>query len=267
MAELSGVIWPKHNLKNKTEILRKMMEQLTRRRGFSDIGQYRRRLTALPLDHPEWQSFVNDVRITRSWFFRHPAQLDYVSNRLFPEAIQAKRKSRAGLSIWSSGCASGEEPYTLGLLLQRHPSRTGHSIVATDLNTDLLAFANLGVYSSEKVKREVPRRYQEYFHGSPAPGGRTWHRVDERVRRTIRFDYCNLSRLKLLPLRDLDFIFCRNVLYFLKPEIVRRVTESYWRALRPGGYLVVSRWDPQPAAGLPWKRHPLWIHQKPGPEV
>lgn len=214
------------------------MEQL-------DIGRFERyydRLLADPTEE-EFRKLVNLVTVTETCFFRDPAQFEILRRRILPPLIAERgAEDRPTVRLWSAGCASGEEPYSIALVLRNmglevtHPNWT-FEIVATDVNTDVLGAACRGVYSSRSVRYVDGNWLRRYFESD----GKQYLLNDE-VKRSVRFYYSNLIQEPFPPaeLRGQDVIFCKNVAIYFRPEVTRRLVRGFFEALNEGGYLFLG---------------------------
>ena len=208
-----------------------------RRAGVRDVGEFFSRLDAEPalLD-----DFVAAITVGETYFFREPRQLDLVRDRIIPELL-ARRGS--ALRVWSAGCASGEEAYTLAILAHRMGCASRMQIVATDLSRAALARARRGRYtrwSLRDVPDDVVRTYFE------AAGDR--FTLAPRVRRAVELRYLNLAEDSYPSLATgiwgMDLILCRNVLIYFGADTVVRVARRLMDSLADGGWLLLGASDP-----------------------
>ncbi|MCB9596749.1 MAG: methyltransferase domain-containing protein [Sandaracinaceae bacterium] len=166
------------------------------------------------------QALIGAATIPHTHFFRHPAQLE----RLGRELSALQRPAR----IWSAGCATGEEPYSLALLAQTRGVPV--QILATDVNEEVLDVARAAVYPAKAVRRA----------GIDAPGAGEW-RVPEAVRASVRFENASIAGSRPeLGEGPFDFVFCRNVLIYFDAVEGSRMVERLLRQVRPGGGLVLA---------------------------
>jgi chemotaxis protein methyltransferase CheR len=191
-------------------------------------------------DGAELPELVNAITTNLTAFFREGHHFDYLANRVVPEHL-ARYPHAWPLRIWSAGCSTGEEPYSIAItLLESLPSqRAGDAqILATDIDSNVLAKAAEGVYSTERVGGLAPERLRRWFlRGRGANEGHV--RVKPEVRRTVEFDRLNLMEAwRMEP--ELDLIFCRNVIIYFGKEDKTRLVDRYADCLRPGGYLFIG---------------------------
>lgn len=174
-----------------------------------------------------------------SQFFRNPSTFSKLTTDIFPYLIfKSQNESRGELDIWSVGCSSGEEPYTLAILLldtfAEELDRTAVSIQATDIDERILEIAREAVYEPERLKDVPPLLKERYFE---ACNGR--FRPVQQVRDMVRFRQCDLLHEDSFV--ESDLILCRNVLIYLERCEQERILHLFADALRPGGVLVLGK--------------------------
>ncbi|OGR36978.1 MAG: hypothetical protein A2051_06015 [Desulfovibrionales bacterium GWA2_65_9] len=174
-----------------------------------------------------------------TYFFRDHGQMDLLRLRLLPELLERRRDTKT-LRLWSAGCASGEEAYSLAMLTDMVlPEHEGWNvfILGTDIDTSALAKARQGVYHKWSFRLVPPSLQQRYFR-SNAHG---WV-LDERIRRMVTFDAVNLvgEKFPAGDLRDMDLILCRNVFIYFDADSVAAMANKLGAALREDGYLMTG---------------------------
>jgi chemotaxis protein methyltransferase CheR len=184
------------------------------------------------------------VRFTtgESYFFRDRGQIDLLAAKLLPQLI-VRRASERSLRIWSAGCASGEEAYTLAMLLDELASSLSGwklLILGSDINSEALETARRGVYREWSFRALDEARRQRYFR----PVGDQWQ-VEQRLRDMVTFRGVDLVRDDFpdpgTDLNEFDLILCRNVFIYLDAPAVGRITAKFAAALADGGYLVTGQ--------------------------
>lgn len=187
------------------------------------------------LDSPrgagELHALVELVRVGETSFFRHLPQVSALADVVVPAWRAREKKSPR---VWSAGCATGEEPYTLALVLARLMPRPAFSptILATDVSAEAIAIARRGVYPASAAE-DVPEPWRE---GLVVEGGSA--RLRPEVASLVRFQRQNLADAEL-P-RGFDLVWCRNVLIYFGPEARKRVLARIVASLEPGGFLFVG---------------------------
>lgn len=197
-------------------------------------------LLAGPWDDARSALCARFLTVGETYFFREPRALDLVCD--YAQAQLARGETRA-LRIWSAGCCTGEEPYSIALTLRRRVPRllpSGVTILATDLNDAFLDFAREGRYRRWSFRRTDPADLAAFFR--PLDDGR--FEIDPQLRAQIRFASLNLATgaypSAATGTLAMDIIFCRNVLMYFGPEQVRRVIARLRDCLVDGGWLVVN---------------------------
>ncbi len=193
-----------------------------------------------PDGHAEVEHVVNAITTNITNFFREPHHFDFLRDRVLrPRAAEQPRRPR--LRIWSAGCSSGEEPYSIAMVVA-DVLKAGEGwdalILATDIDTNMLARGQAGIYDLEAALKSIPETYRKRFLRR-LPGAPDKVQMAEELRRLIRFKRLNLH--EDWPMRGpFDVIFCRNVaIYFDKPT-QRALFNRYADALVPGGILYLG---------------------------
>lgn len=185
----------------------------------------------------EVSHMIDALTTNKTNFFREPRHFEYLAERVLPEA----RERGEPLRIWSAGCSSGEEPYSLAMLIvddprARHPDAR---ILATDIASDILDRAREGVYDERQLEGVSEARRRAHFEPVRAGAGEPKWRVRDPLRSLIRF-----ARLNLMgewPMRGpFDVILCRNVMIYFDKPTQERLVERFAALLRPGGHLLVG---------------------------
>lgn len=187
----------------------------------------------------EWDKLHFALTVGESYFFRDRGQIDLIRDVVFPALIRENQAARK-MRIWSAGCSTGEEPYSLAMLLDNllpDLAEWDIRILATDLNRFALEKARLGLYPEWSFRKMEPVWRDRYFVRSKFE----WQ-LDRKIRKMVEFRTGNLAADPLpdssAGLADLDFIFCRNVFIYFSRETVEWIAERMSRALRPGGYFM-----------------------------
>jgi chemotaxis protein methyltransferase CheR len=188
----------------------------------------------------EFQSLIETLTTNETYFFREFPQLQSFADEALPIIADAKRdRGDCKLSIWSAACSTGDEPYTLAIILREcldDFSRWNVRILATDIDTQVLRTARRATYSARNIK-DVPNVYvKKYFWVN----GEEHHVVPE-IASMVTFEHLNLmDRPGMRKHRNFDFIFCRNALIYFNEASCRQVLSSFYDALLPGGYIFLG---------------------------
>lgn len=196
---------------------------------------------------PLLRQLIESLTVGETYFFRHRAYFEVLQRDVLP-ALIARRQATRQLRFWCAGCATGEEAYSLAILVRGLlPDCDGWqvSILATDLNRSFLAQAEAGIYGDWSF-RETDERFK--LDNFTREGNR--YRIRPEIRQMVRFGYLNLAQDDSLwavnQMTELDLILCRNVLICFAPEVSAQVVARMRTALVPGGWLMLGPSDPLP---------------------
>ena len=220
----------------KHEILRDNLLQRMEDCGLTTFTDYFQLLSS-PVSTKEFDHLLNVIIIPETYFFRDQAQFEALQRVVIPEVLKEKSYPGASLRIWSAGCSSGEEPYTIAMILAANMGGGEYppiQILATDLSQTALELARRGVYGARSV-RDVPKEYLSRFFSRK----RDKYFLDESIKQMVEFSYFNLvtEPYPLLEMSGWDLIFCRNVTIYFQHESTRKVIHNFYQSLRQGGYL------------------------------
>lgn len=205
--------------------------------GFKSFAEYKNYLAPLPTDHGEWQSFINLLTTNKTDWFREPEHFDYITEVFLPKWMKLKKKE---LKVWCAASSTGEEPYTISMVLADALKGTGisYSIFASDIDTKVLAVAKNGVYPKELL-HQVPENYQSSFsHGTQDISD--WMKVKNEIKKNVTFGQINLTQGPYPMKEEYDLILCRNVLIYFNPETIIQVLKNLNAAAHKEGVLIVS---------------------------
>lgn len=222
-------------------LLEKRLSNRLRFHQLKNFKDYFRFLRYDPKASEELSAAIDILTTNETYFFRETCQLKAFSEEILPEI-----KSRKGdngkarnLSIWSAGCSTGEEPYTIAMLILETGRFKGWNIeiFGNDISQRVLQAARKGVYGQSSFRCADRMLVDKYFE--PTPDGK--HKVNDEIKNMVRFGYLNLiDRNKMSLLRDMDVIFCRNVLIYFDAESKKKVIQNFYDKLEEGGYLLLG---------------------------
>jgi chemotaxis protein methyltransferase CheR len=211
--------------------------------SIADLGQYYGILTRSSSRTREMDLLLNEIAVGETCFFRNPLQLAGLQRLVLPSIAAAKEKSLyRHLRLWSAGCSTGEEAYTLAMILMEEAPRLlrglTFEIVATDLNDRSLQRAQEGIYGNYALRNVPPEILRRYFEPI---AGTTQYRVRDEVRKHVKFSRVNLlDDSRMVFIRSLDVIFCRNVLIYFDDASKKRVIQHFHNNLLPHSYLFLG---------------------------
>ena len=187
----------------------------------------------------EYDKLLEELCINVSEFFRD-SEVWVTVRYLFETLInQKKTRNESSIRIWSAGCASGEEPYSIAILLKELLKedfrRSSIELYATDIDKKCLTQAKFGLYPKESLKNVEEKRLKGCFSPDAAGG----YRIGQEFREMVRFQY--LDMINEAPITDVDVIFCRNVFIYFNRSLQELLLTKFYNSLKPGGYLVKGR--------------------------
>lgn len=212
------------------------LSKRVRKLGLTDFKEYCQYLKDYP-DH-EFTEFINAITTNLTAFFREMHHFDYVRDVVIPELL-VRNKSSKQIRVWSAGCSTGEEPYSLAItLLENVPADWDIKILATDLDTNVLQTASDGVYAEERVSdlpEDILKRW--FMRGKSSQSGQV--KVRPQLQEIIQFKKLNL--MQDWPMKcHFDFIFCRNVLIYFDRETKTALAKRYAQMLSSKSWLFIG---------------------------
>jgi two-component system CheB/CheR fusion protein len=202
--------------------------------GIKDYGDY---IDYLEVHPDEFAELFNSILINVTAFFRDPETFEYIRKTIIPDILSAKEHDDP-IRVWSAGCASGEEAYSVAILLGEALGPRGYrdrvKIYATDIDEDALAAARHAVYSEKQIEAVPPPLREKYFDRA----GSRWS-VKKEHRRSVIFGRHEL--LDDAPISRVDLLLCRNTLMYFNQDAQSRIVSRFHFALRDGGYLVLGK--------------------------
>ncbi len=221
------------------------------------MGRLSKRLRALRLF--EWKMYirylkdlgndeerklvVNLLTTNKTEFMREAHHFQFLVEKYLPSLVQQMGDEKRPIYFWSAACSKGHEPYTLAMVLEDYKARNfvnfDYRILATDINTDVLEFAEAAVYESMEVKPALPAHFIELFFFKGLGSREGSYRVKDQIRSKVKFRPFNLISDEVIPLL-FDVIFLRNVLIYFNQSTLQHVVEKIHRHLLPGGALFVG---------------------------
>lgn len=231
----AGLNFPESRLPDLEAGIRRTMSSA----GTGDIHAFAQRVDS---EAAVFDALIGNLTVGETYFFREPAQFEALRNRVLPD-LRRNLVGDARLRVWSAGCASGEEPYSLAILLEEQGLAEQSSVLGTDISRAALQRAREASYGIWSLRGSPGATASPNFerHGDRFA-------VHARLRRRVEFRYLNLADgLYPAPANgtaDVDLILCRNVMIYFDAETVRQVARRFYQALKPGGWLITGPSDP-----------------------
>jgi len=216
---------------NRSILESRLKEQL-RQKGLSSVKEY---YTNITKDQSELKGFLDSITTNLTRFFRNQAQFDAMEHFVVPELMNIKRAiGNNTIKIWSAGCSTGEEPYTIAMMMSDIlPMGWKYEIVASDISLNCLMTAKTGYYKDSQIVG-IPDNYlKKYF--DKGEGG---YQIHSDLMTKIRFDYHNLKNDS--GMRGLDLVFCRNVIIYFDEVAQAAVINRFYDAMASKSFLFIG---------------------------
>lgn len=226
----------------KRLMLEGRLQKRVRALNYSDLNEYVDYLFGGGRMDTELVHLIDCVTTNKTDFFREPSHFDFMKAVAVPELLGLRSRGSHGLKIWSSACSTGMEAYTAAIVLDdmlRSGARFQFRILGTDISTSVLRLAKAGIYTREMIA-PVPAELATRYFLSSRDRSLAEVRVVPELRRSTNFMRMNLMDPVYPVDRDVDIIFCRNVLIYFDKQTQRKVVDQLCAHLRPGGYLMVG---------------------------
>lgn len=224
----SGITFSETN----RSILDSRLKERLRDKGMSAVQDYYNLITS---NKEEMKLLLDSVTTNLTRFFRNQPHFDAFQHYVIPHLMEQKKSSPdKKIRIWSAGCSTGEEPYTIAMILKDIlPPPYSFEIMASDISLKSLMVGKQGFYPESRITG-VPDKYLHRFFTKTPEG----YQVNADVMSSIRFDYHNLKHMP--STRNLDIVFCRNVLIYFDEAAQLEVINHFWDAMAPRSYLYIG---------------------------
>jgi chemotaxis protein methyltransferase CheR len=213
------------------------------------LREFDRLVALLEREEATFDTLIANITVAETYFFREPAQFEAIRRLMLP-ALRRRVPNDDQIRIWSAGCASGEEAYSLAILMETEGLAGKARILATDISRAALARARAAEYGAWSL-RDGSANTQYFSRQNSSQGDRFL--LEHRFRERVEFKYLNLASTAypspITGTVDMDLIVCRNVLIYFDADAIRRVAVQMFDCLKPGGWLITGPSDP-----------PLWEH-------
>ena len=223
-----------------SELAQKMVT-LAHQEGVEDLDRYLLQLMSAPLGKERLRLLAGALTIGETYFLRDPKSYQVLEERVLPGLVAARRRGNRTIRIWSAGCSTGEEPYSIAIILSRVLRDLAGwkiTILGTDLNEQALERARLGVYGNWSF-RNAPGWLMHYFTRRPDGA----FEIATGIKEMVHFRQLNLADSADTPspvAGGADVIFCRNVMLYFHEEQIEKTVARFRAALRPGGWLFMG---------------------------
>ena len=227
------------DLSKKRQLISGRLSNTITNMGYSDFTGY--------VDHivsgknaKDNEIMLNKLTTNYTYFYREKTHFDYFRDTILPYIVKTKEKNRV-MSIWSAGCSSGEEPYTITMLIREFLGAQANAwdtrILATDISHQVLSKAKNGLYEEESLRELPPDWKRKYF--IPVKGSPGTYEVSKPLRSNVIYRTFNLMSPIHFKLK-LDVIFCRNVMIYFDQDTKEALVKRFYQASNPGAYLLIG---------------------------
>ncbi len=228
-------IWFKQE---KKEFVKNRTSQRMRALEITSCYRYYKLLTNEETGQKELITYLDALTINETSFFRNKPQMDLFADTLLPEIIAKKRKQGdLSLKIWSAACSTGQEPYTIAMILKSRIldfAKWKITILASDLSLTVLETAQKGLYEEHRLRGLDDDNRRRFFKKTEEG-----YQINDELKSIVVFDFHNLMH-EMSTYKNFDFIFCRNVLIYFDEKTQASVIERFYKGLIPLGYLLLG---------------------------
>ncbi|WP_028840742.1 CheR family methyltransferase [Thermodesulfobacterium hveragerdense] len=240
--KISGISYKE----GKEYLIESRLNELALTLGYNNAEELYKIVKSRP-DYKLINEIVDSLTTNETYFFRDQHPFDTLKNQIFPELFK-KREKEKKISIWSAACSTGQEPYSIALLLheyfQSYLKTYQIDIYATDISKKSIEKAKTGVYNQIEVNRGLPVVFLvKHFKQE----GAHW-KINDNLKNMVRFEILNLLEVSQKVKTKFDIIFCRYVLIYFAQETKQKVFRDLWNALKPGGYLILGATEIAPVS-------------------
>ena len=220
-------------------LLERRLSRRVRELELGSFAAYHYRIRNSSNGFDEFPNLIDELTTNETYFFREYSQLRALIDEIFEE-LQLDREKRGGrpINVWSAGCSSGEEPYSIAMLAREAGLKPGVDVhvYASDISRRMLRKARKGIYREASFRETDPHLREKYF----VEKDRLWQ-ISDDLKRDVDFIHLNLlDTSKIALLRTMDVILCRNVIIYFNIDTKCQVIRTFHEKLRPGGHLLLG---------------------------
>jgi chemotaxis protein methyltransferase CheR len=231
----------------KRSMLARGLAEVMEATGCTNLDQLYELLRTSPSSSHVWERLVSALTVGETYFLRNSSQFDVLVKNIIPDLMAQREHTNRRIRIWSAGCASGEEPYSIAIVLRELiPDLVtwNITILATDINQDALRKAQEGRYGAWSFRGVEKRIQDRYFRVD----SNKQFAISDDIKRMVTFDYLNLVEDPYPSLANntnaMDLIFCRNVTIYFTPQVTQQVISGFRNCLVDGGWLIPGPSEP-----------------------
>lgn len=248
---------------SKKLMLQARLQKRLRELGYNDFQEYVRYIFS-NRGRDEILKMIDEVTTNKTGFFREADQFEFLQTVVLPELMKLKPRGRIVISIWSAGCSTGEEPYSIAIVMAEFANK--HSgidfeILATDLSRKVLQEAKLAIYKKKSIE-PIPIWLRKKYLLKSKTGDEIYRLVPE-IRAKVKFRRHNLMTADNFMDKSFDIIFCRNVMIYFEQAKQKQLLMRFYQHLYPGGYLFLGHSETIVNFNLPFRRVKPKVYLKP----
>src|SRR5664279_418186 len=229
-----------HFPKERWPILNENLSHAAHEFGFDDMAEFVRWFLSAKLNKDQTDILASHLTCSESYFWREPQVFAALTDYVLPELVKLKRNKEQKIRIWSAGCSTGEEPYSIAIAVKKaipDIEKWNISILATDINPTALRKARSGVYSSWSFRNSPSWLKSGYFLINEDG----YYEVSQEIKKMVTFACMSLVESSSLNTKNsIDIIFCRNVLMYFTPRWITKIANSFFEELCDYGWFIVS---------------------------
>lgn len=225
-----------------TDVKKTMLEARLQKRlrslGLQSFSQYCAYLFSPEGMENELTNMIDQVTTNKTDFFREPGHFDYLTSKVFPKIARSRKR----VVIWSAGCSSGEEPYTLAMVMMGcvdNGNKVDFLILATDISTRVLEMAKRAIYTQDRIA-PIPSVLQNRYLLRSKDKTKNLYRVVPELRQHVQFRRLNFMSDDFGFREEVDIIFCRNVIIYFDKPTQERLLNKFCNCLSPDGYIFMG---------------------------
>jgi len=207
--------------------------------GYSDFQAYYDHVQSGRNGNVEWDLLIHHLTVHETWFFRHQSSLDLIRRHCLPQAPTSLGKPFT-INIWSVGCSSGEEPYSIAMTVDAHMRALQYEcylgVLASDISRDALAKGRNGIYSKRQYEKLQQPWQKAYFKQV----GEAQYQVSDEIRQRLCFNQVNILDIGKTPIGSMDVIICQNVLIYYERTKRLEIVNNLVNYLAPGGMFIFA---------------------------
>lgn len=246
---------------NKKTMVSTRLAPFLEKNGFHNLGEYLQYLMADP-SGKSLKELTNHLTTNYSFFYREKEHFEFLKQVLLPQRSNPNIIANSpNIHIWSAGCSTGEEAYTLAIILRdffEQPAPWDLGVFATDIDTNVLSYAQTGIYTTDQLQAIPPLKRLNYFEQT---GTNEW-KVRSFIKDLIYFSCYNLIKPKFIFKGKFFAIFCRNVMIYFKRSTVETLIQRFYEVTEEGGYLFIGQTESLDKSICPYEYVAPSIYQK-----